>query len=376
MNLSRNRKKRHKDNHPRKIFVGMSGGVDSSLSAALLKDEGHDVTGVFIKAWHPEWAPCNWIEDRRDAMRVAARLPIPFLTLDLEKEYKKSVVDYMVSQYKAGRTPNPDVMCNKHIKFGHFLEYARRSGAEYVATGHYAKRDVDPQPQISEHVTYTLLKGEDKNKDQSYFLWTLTQAQLKHILFPIGHLQKSRVRELARKFDLPNALKKDSQGLCFVGKIDMKDFLGHYLEKRRGDVVNIEGKKIGTHDGALLYTIGERHGFTVMEKTPHDPPYYIVAKDTIRNTITVAHKRGQERAGGARSFTIDSPHWIGGVPDEKKNYTAQVRYRQQEQKVKLRKISSSVWQADFSDIQVAAAGQSLVVYDGEVCVGGGTIVEA
>src|SRR3972149_2581934 len=198
------------------VFVGLSGGVDSSVTAALLKEQGYEVVGVFIKTWQPDFIECTWPEERRDAMRVAAHLDIPFLTFDLEKEYKKEVGDYMVSEYRAGRTPNPDVMCNKEIKFGAFLQKALAMGADFVATGHYAE--------ISQiRNVFSLKKSPDPSKDQSYFLWTLTQEQLAHILFPIGHFKKTEVRKLAKKFALPVAEKKDSQGICFLGDIDLKD---------------------------------------------------------------------------------------------------------------------------------------------------------
>ncbi|MEK7118469.1 MAG: tRNA 2-thiouridine(34) synthase MnmA, partial [Patescibacteria group bacterium] len=238
----------------RKVFVGLSGGVDSSVSAALLKEQGYDVVGVFIKVWQADFLPCTWREERRDAMRAAAHLNIPFLTLDLEKEYKKEVVDYMIREYGAGRIPNPDVMCNKHVKFGAFLDFAKKHGADFIATGHYS-RVVSRQESVGSR-KFVLLKGADKEKDQSYFLWTLTQAQLAHTLFPVGHLKKSQVRLLARKFGLSNAEKKDSQGLCFIGAIDMAKFLKQYLHTEKGDVRNENGDIVGTHDGALLYTIG------------------------------------------------------------------------------------------------------------------------
>src|SRR3989344_3453407 len=230
----------------KKVYVGLSGGVDSAVSAALLKKEGHEVTGVFIKAWTPPGFPCSWKDDRRSAMRAAAVLDIPFITLDLEKEYKRDVVDYMIREYKLGRTPNPDVMCNKEIKFGAFLKFALAEGADFVATGHYAQKVVSSKQSVVRkekdsktlmlNADYLLLEGADPDKDQSYFLWTLTQNQLKHILFPVGHLQKEAVRKLDEKFNLPQATRKDSQGLCFLGKIDMKEFLKEHIKTKKGKV--------------------------------------------------------------------------------------------------------------------------------------------
>lgn len=259
--------------HPKKkVFVGVSGGVDSSVTAALLQDQGYDVVGVFIRTWQPDWIECTWLHERRDAMRVCAHLNIPFLELDLEQEYKQGVADYMIAEYRAGRTPNPDVMCNREVKFGGFLQWALKQGADYIATGHYARV-------IHRENESVLLQGKDLTKDQSYFLWTLTEEQLRHVLFPIGEFQKTQVRELAKKYHLPTAVKKDSQGICFIGEIDMKEFLKHYIDIHPGDVVNEQGEIIGYHQGALFHTLGERHGFTITKKGTQDAPYYVIAKD-------------------------------------------------------------------------------------------------
>lgn len=345
----------------------MSGGVDSSVSAALLKKAGFDITGVFIKVWQPEWLAdtsiCTWREDRLDAMRVAAKLDIPFITLDLEKEYKKEVVEYMIGEYSAGRTPNPDVMCNRFVKFGGFFDWAMKQGADFVATGHYA--------QISQRSTsFSLLKGQDPNKDQSYFLWTLTDAQLVKILFPVGNIEKPEVRRLAKKFGLPNAEKKDSQGLCFIGKIDIKEFLSHYIPRKSGNVLDENGRVIGIHDGAFFYTIGERHGFTITKNTPDDKPYYVVEKDIEKNTITVAHREvGKEF--GKKVIKLEQVNWIGGkAPDTEKKYMARSRYREELQEITISNNNS----VTFSKSQATISpGQSLVIYDGNMCLGGGII---
>ncbi|MCB9809332.1 tRNA 2-thiouridine(34) synthase MnmA, partial [Candidatus Nomurabacteria bacterium] len=247
------------------IFVGVSGGVDSSVAVALLKEQGHRIVGVFIRTWQPEWMECTWRDERRDAMRVCAHLDIPFLECDLTQEYKTGVADYMIGEYKAGRTPNPDVMCNKEVKFGGFLKWALERGADYVATGHYT-RVVSCKLQGENKGGYALLRGVDESKDQSYFLWTLTQDQLQHILFPIGNMPKSKTRTLAKKYHLPTATKKDSQGICFIGEISMKEFLSHYIDQQLGDVLNAQGEVIGYHSGALFFTLGERHGFTITHK--------------------------------------------------------------------------------------------------------------
>ncbi len=364
----------------KKVFVGLSGGVDSATSAALLKKEGLDVTGVFIKVWQPDWIECTWREDRRDAMRVAAHLGIPFITLDLEKEYKKEVIDYMIAEYAMGRTPNPDVMCNQHVKFGAFYDWAMSEGAEYVATGHYA-RIYNPNLQINHNPNATnkagdfrLLAGVDPNKDQSYFLWTLGQEQLEHVLFPVGHLLKPDVRKLASEFKLPNADKRDSQGLCFIGKVDIKDFLSHYVKSQDGNVLNIAGNVIGTHPGALFFTIGERRGFTITEKTPNDAAYYVITKDVEKNTITVSDKIDGLLSSATKETTISQVHWIGEAPLPGTELAARSRYRQPLQKVEI--VSSTGSRASFRfevDQDTLTPGQSLVIYDGEMCVGGGVI---
>lgn len=335
----------------------MSGGVDSSVSAALLKKAGYDVTGVFIKVWQPDWINCTWREDRLDAMRVAAQLDIPFITLDLEKEYKEQVVDYMVAEYRSGRTPNPDVMCNRFVKFGGFYDWAMKRGADFVATGHYARIE-----------NGKLMMGDDQNKDQTYFLWTLTAEQLKHVLFPVGNIEKPEVRKLAKKFKLATADKKDSQGLCFIGKIDVKEFLSHYIEEKRGDVVNEKGEVIGHHDGAFFYTIGERHGFTITKKTPYDEPLYVFAKDIEKNTISVSSK--DELPNGKTSLQLTVVNWIGRTIPVGRKLQARSRYREALQEV----VISDQNAVTFSEPQFTlSSGQSLVVYDGKECLGGGII---
>lgn len=357
-----------KVNKTRKVFVGLSGGVDSSVAAYLLLEAGYDVIGVFIRTWQPEWLPCTWRDERRDAMRVAAHLRIPFVTMDLQKEYKKEVADYMISEYKAGRTPNPDVMCNKEIKFGAFLSKALRMGADYVATGHYAR--------LRQHSASSLelLASKDKDKEQSYFLWTLTQKQLGQILFPIGHLRKGEVREIARKAGLHTATKKDSQGICFLGKVKMRDFLGHYAKKKKGAVLNANGEAIGFHFGAVFYTIGERHGFTITKKTTSDEPYYVLNKDVKKNTLVVGTldelNRGKENS--RTTFQIIKVNWINTDPARNKHYSAQVRYHQKYQKCHVQ-ITENKTSVIFDRPQTVAPGQSIVIYDKDVCLGGGIV---
>jgi tRNA-uridine 2-sulfurtransferase len=352
------------NNNGKIAYVGMSGGVDSSVSAALLKSQGFKVSGVFIKVWQPDFMPCSWKDERRDAMRVAAHLDIPFVTLDLEKEYKKEVVDYMIDEYKRGRTPNPDIMCNRHVKFGGFFDYAIKNGADFVATGHYA-RCMDGN----------LLVGKDKNKDQSYFLWTLTKKQLDRTIFPVGDMEKSDVRKLAKKFKLPNAEKKDSQGLCFIGKIDMKEFLQHYMQPEMGDVLNENGTVIGRHQGALFYTLGERHGFEIFKKTSNERPYFVIGKNIERNTLIVSNNAsGGHSAENGSFIKIKDVNWINEQPSLGKTYQAQVRYRGKFQEIKVASCKRNSATLIFLDEPDSpASGQSVVVYDGEKCIGGGII---
>lgn len=353
----------------KRVFIGMSGGVDSSVSAALLKKAGYEVTGVFIKVWQPDWLVCNWKEDRRDAMRVAAHLGISFLTLNLEKEYKQEVFDYMIREYKAGLTPNPDVMCNKSVKFGAFYNWAIGQGANFVATGHYSQIRQDDNGS-------DLIVSSDSNKDQTYFIWNLKQEQLKHILFPIGHLVKTEVRKYAKKFRLPNADKKDSQGLCFIGNIDMKEFLSHYIKTKEGNVLNIKGEVIGKHPGALLFTIGERHGFNIIKKTPNDTAYYIIGKDIENNTITVGKTNETKESANNDSpiVVILETNWINKVPIVGKEYLARTRYRQIPEIVTCTEVTNNTASFKFMDeIKYITPGQSLVLYNDNVCLGGGVI---
>ncbi|MBL7045108.1 MAG: tRNA 2-thiouridine(34) synthase MnmA [Parcubacteria group bacterium] len=361
----------------KKVFVGLSGGVDSSVAAALLKEQGYDVTGVFIKVWHPDFLPCDWRRDRLDAMRVCAKLEIPFKTIDLEKEYKEGIIDYMISEYREGKTPNPDVMCNKQVKFGAFLDRALKEGADYIATGHYARIRQGSKVQGSplDMDRYKMLVGNDDNKDQTYFLWTLTQEQLKHSLFPTGEFPKSKVRKIAARFNLAVAEKKDSQGLCFIGKLDIADFLKNYIEEKKGDVLDKNGKIIGEHTGVTFLTIGQRHGFTITDKGTHDKPYYIVLKDIKNNTITVSHNTKCAKPSLAhldkKKIKIKDVNWVSGeIPDLDKKYKARIRYRQELQDCKIEENTIV-----FDESQdTVATGQSIVAYDGEECLGGGVIV--
>jgi len=375
------------------VFVGMSGGVDSSVTAAILKEEGYNVVGVFIKTWHPDFIECNEEEERRDAMRVAAFLDIPFLTFDFEDVYKKGVADYMINEYKLGRTPNPDVMCNKEVKFGAFLNKAREMGADFVATGHYAQNKKMKNSSAfglgdigqGTHDTlnssfFCLQKAVDPTKDQSYFLWTLKQEHLKNILFPIGNLKKTQVRTLAKKYKIPVAEKKDSQGICFLGMVDLKDFLKHYIESKKGNVLNTSGEVIGAHDGAIFYTLGERHGFSITKKTANDSRYYVVDKDIKKNILIVSTDKDYsvKRKGGEdnieNKILLNSINWISKIPEENKTYQAQIRYHGEflNCKISRQELKSEV-EVVFEKPVKVAGGQSVVFYDGELVLGGGIV---
>lgn len=347
----------------------MSGGVDSSVSAALLKKEGYEVVGVFIRAWEPEMPGfvCAWREDRREAMRAAAHLDIPLITLDLSREYKEKVVDYMIREYQEGRTPNPDVMCNKAIKFGVFFDWAIKNGTDLVATGHYAQIKQNKKTGF-----YEMLESKDKNKDQTYFLWTLTQKQLAKTLFPVGKFQKEEVRKLAEKFKLPNSKRKDSQGLCFIGKIDFKDFLRTVIPENPGEVVTTGGQVIGAHDGVNFYTLGERHGFKVTADNPEQKPYYVVAKKPEENQLVVSAEP-EKIADEKKEIKLEKISWTAGEPKLDQKYQARIRYRQELQVCTFKKEGENYAVVFQTPQATAAPGQSAVVYDRGVCLGGGII---
>jgi len=343
----------------------MSGGVDSSVAAALLKSQGYDCIGAFFITWTKDakgLTKCPWEQDVFDARRVCAKLDIPLYVFNFEKDYKKRVVDYLFAEYRQGRTPNPDIMCNKEIKFKLFLNKAKEIGADFIATGHYA--------QIKKNQGgYDLVKGKDKNKDQSYFLYTLNQNQLKHTLFPIGHLIKPQVRQLAKKFRLPNWNKKDSQGICFLGKVKLTDFLKTKIPVKIGKIVDTQGKVLGQHQGTAFYTIGQRHGLNVGGL---NAPYYVVKKIRKTNTLVVGLDRTKELF--AKTLTVGSLSWVNQAPKIPGNYQAKIRYRQPDQKVRIAAKTKKEIKAVFPKPQRAAAlGQSVVFYSGKKVLGGGII---
>ncbi|MFA5946673.1 MAG: tRNA 2-thiouridine(34) synthase MnmA [Patescibacteria group bacterium] len=352
-----------------RVLLGMSGGVDSSVSAILLLEQGYEVIGGFMKNWSAGAGTeeCDWRDERRDAMRVAAQLGIEFHTFDFEDEYRKLVYEYMISEYKAGRTPNPDVLCNKYMKFDLFLREADKLSCDFIATGHYARKTVD------ENGVAHLLAGVDANKDQSYFLCQLTQEQISRSLFPIGHLEKPKVRELAKAHDLVVADKKDSQGICFIGQVTMKDFLAERITPHEGNIVTTDGKIIGQHQGFEFYTIGQREGLGIGGGTP----LYVVERKPETNEVIVAV--GDEDPALYRS-TLTATDITETIPGNLNKYAgkkiqARVRYRQP---LAACSLTSSMRPATISVLfdvpqRAIASGQFVAFYDGEELLGSGII---
>jgi tRNA-uridine 2-sulfurtransferase len=345
------------------VYVGMSGGVDSSVTAALLQEQGYTVTGVYMKNWSkdlPGFA-CPWKEDYQDAKRVAVKLGIDFKMYDFETEYRQKVVDYMLDGYKAGITPNPDIMCNQEVKFKLFLETALADGADLIATGHYARTKEG-----------RLLTGLDHNKDQSYFLYRVSEEALHQSLMPIGDYEKPAVRALAKKYGLAVAEKKDSQGICFVGKVGIKEFLLAELgEQPHGAIIDQHGQELGEHDGALFYTIGQRHGLSVGGGLP----YYVVGKDMDKNEIYVTTDL-QDAKLWSKHLKLVQLHWINKAPVKADGLRVRTRYRAPLLPIEsLETTSADTLQLTLGDeVRAVTPGQSAVIYDGDYVVGGGIVV--
>ena len=342
------------------VYVGLSGGVDSSVSAALLKQQGYSVVGVYMKNWTSDVAgvACPWKQDLADARAAAAVLDIPFKVFDFQDEYRQHVVDVMVAEYRAGRTPNPDVLCNQEIKFSLFLRTALADGADLIATGHYAKAE-----------NGELIEATDRNKDQTYFLYRVTKEALERTIFPLAGLTKPEVRRLAQEFGLPTATKPDSQGICFVGEVGLREFLNQYLDAEPGPVVQKStGQTIGQHAGAMFYTIGQRHGLGI----GGGQPFYVIGKDMDANTVFVTADP-RDLALASDEFTISQCHWIDKEPVAGREYQVRSRYRAEMLPAKLEQTSDGYAVTMTNAERAITPGQSAVIYDNGRVVGGGII---
>jgi tRNA-specific 2-thiouridylase len=352
-----------------RIVVGMSGGVDSSVTAALLKEQGHEVIGLFMKNWEEseDDAQCTSAEDFRDVARVCERLDIPYFSVEFIKEYRDNVFRHFVTQYEAGYTPNPDILCNKEIKFDVFMKRAMELGADFLATGHYARVMRDEQGRT------TLGRGLDQAKDQSYFLHAVGSEALERVLFPLGELQKSEVREIARRYDLATKDKKDSTGICFIGERDFREFLSQYVPAKPGFFRTLSGQRVGEHSGAAFYTLGQRKGLGLGGQ---GEPWFVVAKDSESNTVFV--ERGSEHpALFARELWAKDATWVGSDPCATSGHfrgTAKVRYRQSDQACTLTRLEGGGYHVAFDEEQRAVTpGQFVVFYKGQTCFGGAVI---
>ena len=355
-------------NSSKLVIVGLSGGVDSSVAALLLLEQGYRVEGMFMKNWEEDddATTCTAEQDLADAKQVCAELGIPLHQVNFSKEYRQQVFDHCLREFAAGRTPNPDVLCNQRIKFKAFLDYALRLGADLVATGHYARIGRDGE-------RWQLLKGEDRNKDQSYFLYTLGQEQLSRTLFPLGSLEKPAVRELAEQAGFANFDKKDSTGICFIGERDFAEFLGRYLPRQPGDIVTPKGEVIGRHRGLAFYTLGQRQGLGIGGLRGYEgATWYVAAKDAERNTLIVvpSHDHPLLYSSG---LDAEQPSWVAGAPPAAEfRCRAKIRYRQSDQPCLVRVVADDRIQVQFDEPQRAVTpGESVVLADGDVCLGGG-----
>jgi tRNA-specific 2-thiouridylase len=356
------------DNSSTHVIVGMSGGVDSSVAALCLLEQGYRVSGIFMQNWEDDDEHCTIREDYRDASAVATKLGIPLSTVNFADEYWEMVFAHFLEEYGAGRTPNPDILCNKEIKFRAFLDYAQEQGADAIATGHYVRTGKN-NDEIS------LLRGLDANKDQSYFLHSLSQSQIAASLFPVGEMEKSEVRDKAKDAGFHLHKKKDSTGICFIGERKFSEFLAQYLPAKPGEIVDEDGKTRGSHNGLMFYTLGQRQGLGIGGVREHDDsPWYVLDKDLANNVLLVGQGHDNPRLH-RNHLHAHNMHWVSDkTPKDDFVCTAKVRYRQQDQAVRISLIDEQHIRADFThSVRAATPGQSLVLYDGERCLGGGVI---
>ena len=356
------------DVHSMHVIVGMSGGVDSSVAALLLQRQGYKVSGIFMQNWEDDDEHCTARQDYRDAASVAAKLGMELTTVNFAEEYWERVFEHFLSEYSAGRTPNPDILCNKEIKFKAFLDHARKQGADAIATGHYVRSGGD-ESEIS------LLRGIDTNKDQSYFLYTLNQQQLRPSLFPVGHLEKPAVRQLAQDAGFHVHSKKDSTGICFIGERKFTAFLSEYLPAQPGDIVNDSGDILGKHNGLMFYTLGQRQGLGIGgQNNGSESPWYVLAKDLKDNRLIIG--QGHDHPTLFRShLTAHDVHWVNGLAMSSEfSCTAKVRYRQTDQQVKVTALDTGKLSVQFDEpVRAATPGQSIVFYSDDKCLGGAII---
>jgi tRNA-uridine 2-sulfurtransferase len=353
-----------------KVIIGMSGGVDSSVSALLLKAAGYQVEGVFMKNWEEDDTDeyCAAAEDLKDAQAVADKIGIPLRSINFAAEYWDNVFEYFLEEYKAGRTPNPDIMCNKEIKFKAFLDYAKLLGADYIATGHYTQR-------TTENGQHYMLRGLDDNKDQTYFLYTIGQEQLAKTLFPVGHIEKPLVRKIAEEYELITANKKDSTGICFIGERKFSDFLAQYLPAQPGPIETDTGENIGEHQGLMYHTLGQRKGLGIGGlKNSDEAPWFVLEKDVSRNTLIVGQGHDHPKLLKQTLIAID-PHWVDNQAlTQAKQCSAKIRYRQQDSACTVHPIENGRLRVEFKQPQRAITpGQSIVFYDNQRCLGGAII---
>lgn len=351
-----------------RIVVGISGGVDSSVAAYLLKQQGHEVIGLFMVNWEEVDGTCTAEQDFEDVKRVCNKIGIPYFSVNFAKEYYERVFEYFLDEYRKGRTPNPDVLCNREVKFGPFLEQAMKLGADMIATGHYCKK-------IEKDGKYYLAKADDLNKDQSYFLCQLNQDQLKSVVFPLENIDKPRVREIAKELELSTAEKKDSTGICFIGERNFKKFLQQYLPAQKGKILDLEGNVVGMHDGLMYYTLGQRRGLNIGgRKGGNGGRWFVLKKDLENNILYVS--QGEDDMLFTDGLYASEMNWIPEIPQTKEfDCLAKFRYRQPDQKVHVTVLNNKEIKVDFAEKQRAITpGQFVVLYDENgLCLGGGTI---